>query len=128
VALETRVPLLDHRIVEFAWQLPMRFKRRDGQGKWLLRQLLYRHVPPALIERPKQGFAVPLAAWLQGPLRDWAQALLAPESLRADGFIEAAPVQAAWAALQAGDEHWAAPLWNVLMWQAWRAEHAGAAR
>jgi asparagine synthase (glutamine-hydrolysing) len=124
VALETRVPLLDHRIVEFAWQLPARLKLRDGQGKWLLRQVLYRHVPAALIERPKQGFAVPLQAWLQGPLRDWAEDLLAAERLHQDGFIHPAPVRAAWAALLAGDGQWGGALWSVLMWQAWRAEVA----
>ena len=122
VALETRVPLLDHRVVEFAWRLPARFKLRDGQGKWLLRQVLYRHVPAALIERPKQGFAVPLQAWLQGPLRDWAEDLLAPERLRGDGFIDPVPVRAAWASFLRGDDQWGGALWAVLMWQAWRAE------
>ena len=99
VSLETRVPLLDHRVVEFAWRLPLRFKLRDGHTKWLLRQVLYRHVPPRLIERPKQGFAVPLADWLRGPLRDWAEALLAARRLHDDGFLAPAPVRAAWDAL-----------------------------
>ena len=125
VALETRVPLLDHRVVEFAWRLPARFKLRDGQSKWLLRQVLYRHVPAALIERPKQGFAVPLQAWLQGPLRDWAEDLLAPERLRGDGFIDPVPVRAAWASFLRGDDQWGGALWAVLMWQAWRAQEQG---
>ena len=122
VSLETRVPLLDHRVVEFAWQLPLRFKLRDGQTKWLLRQVLYRHVPMHLIERPKQGFAVPLQAWLQGPLRDWAEALLDERLLRDDGLLIPGPVRHAWAALLAGDGQWAGAVWNVLMWQAWRRE------
>jgi asparagine synthase (glutamine-hydrolysing) len=126
VSLETRVPLLDHRVVEFAWRLPLRFKLRDGHTKWLLRQVLYRHVPPRLIERPKQGFAVPLADWLRGPLRDWAEALLDARRLHDDGFLAPAPVRAAWDALRAGDGQWAGPLWNVLMWQAWRDEVARA--
>ena len=122
VSLETRVPLLDHRVVEFAWQIPLHFKLRDGQTKWLLRQVLYRHVPPHLIERPKQGFAVPLQAWLRGPLRDWAEALLDERRLRDDGFLVPGPIRSAWASLLAGDGHWAGALWNVLMWQAWRQE------
>jgi asparagine synthase (glutamine-hydrolysing) len=122
VSLETRLPLLDHRVVEFAWRLPLRFKLREGQTKWLLRQVLYRHVPAGLIERPKQGFAVPLQAWLAGPLRDWAEALLDARRLHDDGFLARAPVRAAWDALLAGDGQWAGPLWNVLMWQAWRGE------
>ena len=122
VSLETRVPLLDHRVVEFAWQIPLHFKLRDGQTKWLLRQVLYRHVPAHLIERPKQGFAVPLQAWLRGPLRDWAEALLDERRLRDDGFLVPGPIRSAWAALLAGDGHWAGALWNVLMWQAWRQE------
>ena len=122
VSLETRVPLLDHRVIEFAWQLPLRFKLRDGQTKWLLRQVLYRHVPARLIERPKQGFAVPLQAWLRGPLRDWAQELLDERRLREDGFLVPGPIRSAWTALLAGDAHCAGALWTVLMWQAWRQE------
>lgn len=126
VALETRVPMLDHRVVSFAWQLPSHFKLRQGQGKWLLRQVLYRHVPASLIERPKQGFAVPLQRWLRGPLRDWAEALLDPASLAADGYLDPAPVTRAWTALLAGDSRWSGPVWTVLMWQAWRRTWASA--
>ena len=122
-SLETRAPFLDHRLVEWAWRLPLRQKIRGGQTKWLLRQVLYRHVPAALIERPKQGFAVPLAAWLRGPLRDWAEALLEPARLRAEGYLAPAPIGAAWAQHLSGRHDRAHELWNVLMFQAWRQEH-----
>jgi len=122
VGLETRVPLLDHRIVEFAWQLPLSLKLREGQSKWVLRQLLYRQVPRALIERPKQGFAVPLDAWLRGPLRDWAEALLEPGRLRAAGLLDAERVQRHWQEHLSGRRNWQYRLWDVLMFEAWR-EH-----
>lgn len=117
--LETRAPFLDHRLVEFAWGLPRQQKIRDGQTKWLLRQVLYRHVPRALIERPKQGFAVPLDAWLRGPLRDWAESLLSPERLRLEGFFVAERVRQAWGQHQSGQRNRAHELWDVLMFQAW---------
>ena len=119
VSLETRVPLLDHRVVEFAWSVPMHQKIRNGQSKWLLRQVLYRHVPKALIERPKQGFAVPLAQWLRGPLRDWAQALLEPSRLRTEGFFDAAQITLKWNEHLSGIRNWQYLLWDVLMFQAW---------
>lgn len=118
-SLEVRVPLLDHRIVDFAWHLPMRFKLRDGQTKWLLRQVLYRHVPRSLIERPKQGFSIPLAEWLRGPLRDWAEALLEPGRIAREGYLRPAPVRRAWEALLAGRPQADAQVWDLLMWQAW---------
>jgi asparagine synthase (glutamine-hydrolysing) len=121
VGLETRVPLLDHRVVEFAWSLPRHLRLRGGESKWLLRQVLYRHVPRALIERPKAGFAVPVAAWLRGPLRDWAEDFLDERRLRADGLFDPAPVRAAWADHLAGrGNHWQG-LWGVCMAQAWHA-------
>ncbi|HEY8548394.1 MAG TPA: asparagine synthase (glutamine-hydrolyzing) [Vicinamibacterales bacterium] len=118
VSLEARAPLLDHRVVEWAWRQPLAFKIQNGQGKWLLRKVLYRHVPPALIERPKSGFAPPLDAWLRGPLREWAEALLDPGRLTREGFLVASPVTAAWRRhLQGGRE--GTRLWPVLMFEAW---------
>jgi asparagine synthase (glutamine-hydrolysing) len=120
VGLEARVPLLDHRLVEFAWRLPPALNPASGGGKRLLRKVLYRHVPRALIERPKQGFAAPVAAWLRGPLRDWAEDLLSPASLEADGMFRAAPVRAMWQRHLAGRADEQHRLWTVLMAQAWR--------
>lgn len=113
VSLETRAPLLDHRVVEFALRQPARFRRRDDQGKWLLRQVLYRRVPKALIERPKMGFTVPIAAWLRGPLRDWAEDLLSARALAAQGF-DADAVRREWQRYLAGDDRPAQYLWNLL--------------
>lgn len=118
VSLETRVPLLDHRVIEFAWQLPLALKLRGGLSKWPLRQVLYRYVPRALVERPKMGFGVPIDAWLRGPLREWAEDLLAPARLRDHG-LAAAPIRAAWQSHLDGSANAQYPLWNVLMYQAW---------
>ena len=120
VSLETRVPFLDHRVAELAWRIPLHMKIRDGQGKWILRQVLYRHVPKALIERPKAGFAIPVGQWLRGPLRDWAESLLAPERLRREGLLDAVQVDAVWRQHLAGTHDWTARLWAVLMLQAWQ--------
>lgn len=122
VSLETRVPFLDHRVVEFAWSLPLRMKIRDGEGKWILRRLLARYVPPALTDRPKMGFGIPLDEWLRGPLRDWAEDLLDERQLREGGYLQPAPVRAAWKAHLSGRRNLVAQLWAVLMFQAWLAE------
>jgi asparagine synthase (glutamine-hydrolysing) len=119
-SLETRVPLLDHRLVEFALRLPLHLKRRDGRSKWLLRQLLDRHVPRALIERPKMGFGIPLHRWLRAGLRDWAEALLAEDRLRAAGLVDVATVRRCWAQHQAGTHDWGYRLWPLLVFEAWR--------
>jgi asparagine synthase (glutamine-hydrolysing) len=122
VSLETRVPLLDHRVIEFAWRLPMALKLRDGVGKWALRQVLYRHVPRTLVERPKMGFGVPIDSWLRGPLRDWAESLLDERSLRDDALLAPEPVRRAWASHRDGSANRQYPLWNVLMFQAWQRQ------
>src|SRR3546814_2995900 len=109
-SLETRVPMLDHRVFDFAQRLPSSYKRRDGQGKWLLRQVLYRHVPRDMIDRPKKGFSVPMAAWLRGPLKDWGAALLDPARLRRDGLFPAGSIAQKWNEHQSGTRHWSTQL------------------
>ncbi len=119
VSLEARSPLLDHRVLEFAWRLPLHMKVRNGRGKWLLREVLRRYVPEAMYERPKHGFDVPIAAWLRGPLREWASDLLAPSRLRREGLLDVARVRASWADHLSGRRDRATELWAILMFEAW---------
>ena len=119
VSLETRVPFLDHRVVELAWRLPLSMKIRAGQGKWALRQLLYKYVPRELIERPKAGFAIPVGQWLRGPLRGWAEALLDERRLEQEGYLNPLPIRLAWQQHLSGKFDWTTRLWTVLMFQAW---------
>lgn len=118
-SLEARVPFLDHRLVEFAWQIPESMKIREGQGKWLLRQVLYQYVPKEMVERPKTGFGIPLDAWLRGPLKEWADNLLGEDRLRREGFFRPEPIRQKWNEHLSGRQNWQHHLWDILMFQAW---------
>jgi len=119
VSLEARAPLLDHRLVEWAWKLPMKLKIRNGRGKYLLRKVLSRYIPDSLMERPKTGFGIPLGEWLRGPLREWAEAQLSDNRLRREQFLNPMPIRASWSAHLRGDQNEQYRLWAVLMFQAW---------
>jgi asparagine synthase (glutamine-hydrolysing) len=124
VGLETRTPFLDYDVIALSTRLPMAMKIRDGQGKWALRQVLYKHVPREIIERPKAGFAIPIGIWLRGPLRDWAEELLSHKQLKKDGFFDPDVVRQTWAEHLSERRDWTTRLWAILMFQAWHAQWA----
>jgi asparagine synthase (glutamine-hydrolysing) len=126
VSLESRVPMLDHRVVEFAWQLPLHMKLRNGEGKWLLKQLLGRYVPAALHDRPKQGFGMPVGDWIRGEMRDWAESLIGEERLRREGFFDMRRVRAHWLRHLERKTRSGEGIWRLLMFQAWLAETGAA--
>jgi asparagine synthase (glutamine-hydrolysing) len=123
ISLETRVPFLDHRVAELAWRLPLQMKIRGGEGKWALRQVLYKYVPRELIERPKAGFGIPVGPWLRGPLREWAEALLDEQRLEREGYLNPTPIREIWQQHLTGRYDWTVRLWTVLMFQAWYGEY-----
>ncbi len=119
VGLEVRVPLLDHRVVEFGWGIPLSMKLKDGSSKWILRQILYRYVPRELVEGPKRGFSIPVGTWLRGPLRSWAENLLDEERLKSEGFFDVESIRGKWQEHVLGKRNWQYHLWDVLMFEAW---------
>jgi asparagine synthase (glutamine-hydrolysing) len=119
VALEARVPLLDHRVVEYAWRLPRSQLGNGRDSKKILRRILYRHVPAALIDRPKMGFGIPIGEWIRGPLADWAQDLLSEQSLKTSGIFDSVVIRKRFQEHLSGRRNWQSSLWTILMFQAW---------
>ena len=124
VSLETRVPFLDHRIIDFSWSLPLDFKVKNGEGKCILKKLLHRYIPKELIDRPKMGFGVPIGTWLKGPLKDWAESHLDIYRLKKESFLESSIIEQRWMEHLSGRRNWESFLWNVLMFQSWLEKEA----
>src|SRR5882762_6272169 len=123
-SLETRAPFLDHEIIEFAWSLPLAMKIRGGTGKYVLREVLKKFVPPQLTDRPKAGFAIPIGAWLRKELRDWGQSALDPTKMRDQGYLDVDAVQKKWQEHLSGRRDWEQQIWNILTLQSWLECHA----
>lgn len=121
-SIETRIPLLDHRVVELAWRIPAHLKICDGKGKWILREILHRHIPRVLFDRPKKGFSIPIGQWLRGPLKDWAENLISEDRIRKEGFFNAVPIRKVWQQHLQGRYDYSSKLWGILMFQAWLEE------
>ena len=119
VSLETRVPLLDHKIIEFAWRLPLKYKIYNGEAKWPLKKILHKYVPKTMVDRPKKGFGVPLDKWLRGPLREWAEELLDESRIQQGGYLTPKPIRRKWKEHLSGNKNWQYHLWDVLMFQSW---------
>ena len=120
ISLEVRCPFLDKDVVSLASRIPSLMKICDGKGKWLLRQVLYKYVPTKIIDRPNEGFALPIGIWLRGPLRDWAEDLLAKKRLDSDGLFKSEIISKTWTEHLSGRKDWSYPLWTILMFQAWK--------
>ena len=118
-SLETRVPFLDHKLIEYTWKIPHSLKFKNGKSKWILRQILKKYVPENLTERPKMGFGVPIDSWLRGPLRDWAENLLNEKRLKEEGYFNPKLIRDKWSDHLSANRNWQSDLWDVLMFQAW---------
>ena len=121
-SLETRVPYLDHKLIEYAWKIPHRLKNKNGQGKWILKEILKQYVPKNLTERPKMGFGVPIGTWLRGSLKDWAENLLDEKKMQEEGFLNSKLIKKKWKEHISGKKNWQHDLWDILMFQAWIRE------
>ena len=119
VSLETRVPFLNKEVIAFAWKLPLKYKFRDGKGKWVLREILNKYVPKKLVERPKMGFDMPIDSWLRGPLREWAEDLINEKKIEGRKHIKPVLVRKKWKEHLDGTNNWQDHLWNVLIFQQW---------
>ena len=124
-SLETRLPYLDHKLIEYAWTIPQALKLRNGSGKWILKEILNRYVPKSFTDRPKMGFAVPIDNWLRGPLRDWAQNLLSEKRLKREGYLNPHLITNKWNEHLSGKKNWQHELWDILMFQDWLDKNKG---